>query len=221
MRSFPPGTAGDTTEVFSMIRNPFRNLRAVRDDAAGEQGSAMVEFAVMTPFLAFLVLSIIEFGMLMDQYLHVVNIARDSARLAVQIVNHEANQTCTVTYGSPCPQVNASIAHQRAWYLLQELAPDLDLGAAGDPQLQTRSTLFVDGSGTGGDQTIDFSIIGEFESLNGLRIPINVHATGGYRVVGAGGGGGGGGGGGYSQGYDQIREGWELIFDHQQFIPGP
>ncbi len=191
----------------ALSRYPFCRRRN------SEDGVALVEFAIMSPFLVALLVGIIELGMLLDQYLHVVNIARDSARLAVQIVNHEQNQPCTVTYGTPCSQTNASIAHQRAWYLLQYMAPDLDLGGTGDPQLSTTSNLFVDGSGTGQDQTIRFSVNGEFVALNGVRLPVSVQATGGYRAIGAGGSGSGGsGGGGYSVPRDDLEDLWLEIF---------
>ncbi len=171
---------------------------------SSERGTALVEFAIMAPFLVFFLTMLIRMGFIMEQYLHVVNISRDAARQAVQIVNHEANQSCVVTETSTagCPITNGFVPHVRAWYLLSEFAPDLDLST-----VNTNSLLTMDGSGTGSDQTVRFQISGDFLGIGSIPVPISVQATGGYRVIGAGGGGGGGkGGGGLGYGRDGINE---------------
>ena len=63
----------------------YFNLRRNSARRKNDEGVALVEFAIMSPFLVGLLVAIVDMGMLLDQYLHVVNIARDSARLAGRI----------------------------------------------------------------------------------------------------------------------------------------
>lgn len=53
-----------------------------RPERRGERGAAAVEFALVFPLLALLVLGIIDFGMLVSANLTVTNAARDAARTA-------------------------------------------------------------------------------------------------------------------------------------------
>ena len=54
-----------------------------RRRCAGEDGAELIEFAVVLPLLLLVVLGIIDFGLLFQRYLVVMNAAREGARVAV------------------------------------------------------------------------------------------------------------------------------------------
>jgi Flp pilus assembly protein TadG len=60
-----------------VIRLFFRRLRK------NERGAAMLEFAIVVPFLLLLILGIIEFGWVFNGWLTVTAAAREGARVAV------------------------------------------------------------------------------------------------------------------------------------------
>jgi len=58
-----------------------------------ERGVALVEFAIVAPFLIFLVMGIIEFGWIFNGYIIVSGSAREGARLAIMGADFDAIQT--------------------------------------------------------------------------------------------------------------------------------
>jgi Flp pilus assembly protein TadG len=60
---------------------------------SGDDGAALVEFALVLPFLALLLFGIIEFGWTFGQFLDVRHGARESARLTA--VNYRTTPTAT------------------------------------------------------------------------------------------------------------------------------
>jgi Flp pilus assembly protein TadG len=66
-----------------MIRSiPIRAHGQSPDDCGGEQGSELIEMAIVLPIFIILIMGIIDFGFLFQRYEVVVNAARESARLA-------------------------------------------------------------------------------------------------------------------------------------------
>jgi Flp pilus assembly protein TadG len=57
------------------LRTPFPRI-------SGEQGQSMVEFAFVLPFLVFLLLGIIQFGLALHNFLAITDAARVGARAA-------------------------------------------------------------------------------------------------------------------------------------------
>ena len=62
-------------------RLPFRAWRRLREKA-GEAGQAVVEMALVLPIIVVLLTGVIEVGDAINSYLTVVDVSRDSARLA-------------------------------------------------------------------------------------------------------------------------------------------
>jgi Flp pilus assembly protein TadG len=60
-----------------VIRFFFRRLRK------NERGAAMLEFAIVIPFLLLLLMGIVEFGWIFNGYITLTGSAREGARLAV------------------------------------------------------------------------------------------------------------------------------------------
>ncbi len=71
-----------------------RSFRRRRND---DEGAALVEFALVAPFLFLLIFAIIDFGWVFGQHLDVRHGAREGARLAaVDYAGNEADQTGTL-----------------------------------------------------------------------------------------------------------------------------
>ena len=63
---------------------PFKNKEMIAiNNIKNEKGQALVEFAIILPILLLLVMGIFEFGMLLNSYLTVQNVAREGARLGI------------------------------------------------------------------------------------------------------------------------------------------
>jgi Flp pilus assembly protein TadG len=68
-----------------------------RRGLGSEEGAELVEFALVLPFLLFVVLGIAEFGILLQRYEVLVNAAREGARVAVLPGYSAADVTARVT----------------------------------------------------------------------------------------------------------------------------
>jgi Flp pilus assembly protein TadG len=69
-------------------------IRALRRFGRAQSGAEIIEFALTLPLLLLVVLGIIEFGFLFQQYEVVTNAAREGARIAV-LPTYSANATAT------------------------------------------------------------------------------------------------------------------------------
>jgi hypothetical protein len=71
-----------------------RARKRARDRGASESGAALVEFAMLLPFLLLLVLGIVEFGFLLGQFNEVRHGAHEGARLAAVNDANLGDNTC-------------------------------------------------------------------------------------------------------------------------------
>jgi Flp pilus assembly protein TadG len=71
-------------------------IRSLRRFVRAQSGAEIVEFALTLPLLLLVVLGIIEFGFLFQQYEVVTNAAREGARIAT-LPTYSANATATET----------------------------------------------------------------------------------------------------------------------------
>jgi Flp pilus assembly protein TadG len=71
-------------------------IRSLRRFVRAQSGAEIVEFALTLPLLLLVVLGIIEFGFLFQQYEVVTNAAREGARIAT-LPTYSANATATQT----------------------------------------------------------------------------------------------------------------------------
>jgi hypothetical protein len=81
-------------------------LRTHRTDPDKEKGAAIVEMALVAPFLLMVLLGIIEFGWTFSQFQDVRHGAREAARLAAVDAGTDAAMTATV-----CGQMEVSSGH--------------------------------------------------------------------------------------------------------------
>src|SRR5262245_5427608 len=71
-------------------------IRSLRRFVRAQSGAEVIEFALTLPLLLLVVLGIIEFGFLFQQYEVVTNAAREGARIAV-LPTYSVNATVTQT----------------------------------------------------------------------------------------------------------------------------
>lgn len=81
-------------------------LRTHRSDSTKEKGAAIVEMALVAPFLLMVLLGIIEFGWTFSQFQDVRHGAREAARLAAVDAGTDAAMTAIV-----CGQMEVSSGH--------------------------------------------------------------------------------------------------------------
>jgi Flp pilus assembly pilin Flp len=67
----------------SRAGRPFGGRRRIRRRAAGEDGAALVEFALILPVLAVLLFGILEFGKLFNYWIDETHLTAEGARWAV------------------------------------------------------------------------------------------------------------------------------------------
>lgn len=72
-----------------MVKRRWYGPRLRRRPQSDDDGAAVVEFALLAPFLVLLVFGIVEFGFLFGQYLDVRHGARETGRLVS--VNYDPN----------------------------------------------------------------------------------------------------------------------------------
>jgi Flp pilus assembly protein TadG len=77
------------------LANRFQAVRRLRD---GERGQALVEFVLVVPLLLFVLFAIVNFGLMLNQYITVSDAARSGARqLALEQGNNDpCDQAVTV-----------------------------------------------------------------------------------------------------------------------------
>ena len=65
-----------------------------------KKGQSLVEFAIILPILLLLLLGIAEFGIMLNSYLTIQNVAREGARLGI-VGGSDAEITALITSTSP------------------------------------------------------------------------------------------------------------------------
>ena len=85
-----------------MNATPRRSIRARR--TADDRGAALVEFALVFPFLALILFGIIEFGLAMNDYQSLRQAAREGAREAV-VGNFSGGRTDCALEPTPAQQL--------------------------------------------------------------------------------------------------------------------
>jgi TadE-like protein len=93
-----------------------RKMRREKGHRAGRRGAALVEFAIVVPLLLFLVLGIMEFGMIMHDYIMLAQGAREGAR--------------TAAIGQPVSKIKARVMEAAA---LRDLQPGMVQVTSLDP----------------------------------------------------------------------------------------
>lgn len=78
----PDGTSGAPKGIFLGVSSMPRMRDVQRSRRRGDEGAALVEFAVLAPLLILLVLGIVEFGWLFGQFNDVRHGAREGGRFA-------------------------------------------------------------------------------------------------------------------------------------------
>lgn len=90
-----------------------------------QKGQSMVEFAVIFPFFMFLIMSLAYFGLAFADYLQLNNIARSSAREALNYTNISAEDNKKKSNGQLNNELKSNYNKVKAKYSKQKLISDL------------------------------------------------------------------------------------------------
>lgn len=90
-----------------------------------QKGQSMVEFAVIFPFFMFLIMSLAYFGLAFADYLQLNNIARSSAREALNYTNISATDNDTKTNDQLNKALEVNYDKVKAKYSGQKLISDM------------------------------------------------------------------------------------------------
>ncbi len=90
-----------------------------------QKGQSMVEFAVIFPFFMFLIMSLTYFGLAFADYLQLNNIARSSAREAINYTNITAEDNSKKSNSQLNKELKESYNKVKEKYRKQELISDM------------------------------------------------------------------------------------------------
>lgn len=150
--------------------------------ARGEHGAAMVEMALITPFLLLLLFGIIEFSWLFSQNLDVRHGAREGARLVA--VNHPVGPVPTP------PDRTTAAATAQTTAIVTAICGRMDISAGGEITLDSTgsvgdpATVTVTAPGNTLTGFLDFLIPDDLELASTVEIRVEQYA-GWANVTGA------------------------------------
>jgi Flp pilus assembly protein TadG len=131
------GRAAADSEQGMQVTRVMQVVRVMRHLVGGRQdGQAIVEFALSVPILALVLFALIEFGLMMNNQVAIVNASRDGARVAALLS------------GDPAQTTNVQTAVTQAWQ------PTINCAlTAGSPAITSTTNAL------GGTQTASWTVL--------------------------------------------------------------
>jgi Flp pilus assembly protein TadG len=145
---------------------PHTQLSSLRRAPRDERGVAMVEFALVLPVLALLLLGILDFGKAFNYWIDETHLASEAARYAAVDQNP----------GSP----NSSLL---AWVRAQADTAELKNGSASVPTPLRLCISFPNGTHNVGDPVrVEVTSQYQFMSIFGINVPQPINASSTMRL---------------------------------------
>ncbi len=154
----------------------FKNLRAYHSEATEEQGNAILEMALVLPFILIIVAASVDLGRALNQYISVTRVVYEATRYAASVPSLETG-TVQLT-DSNIPAGHAAI-QQRVRVLLQS-TDALDFN-----DITKLETTLSDNAGKLEVHVdIDFAFNALFNEFTMLNVQGSSRATGPYLFIG-------------------------------------
>ena len=140
-----------------MLKRFFRDFRGY-----SERGVAMLEFTLVAPFLAMMIVATYDLGSALNQYLALTRVAYEGARYAATLPGLEVKATTSVDPDAP----NHNLVRDRVNYLLSRAGFD---SSVANVETENRANV-----------TVRVTVVKSYNSFFGFfnNMPIRVSAEG-------------------------------------------
>ncbi|HUY12627.1 MAG TPA: TadE family protein [Terriglobia bacterium] len=172
----------------TMPRTVANAMRRLKTLAAGSEGAALVEFAIIMPLLVVMAVGIIDFGAVYVLKDHLAQAAREGARIAVSEPRDLKTTTCTFggrTYNTPCSVAAAMAAV--ATDLTDQNVTSCVINPAGTAAGNFTWNFNSSGSGCGGNPILaiqrNVQVASGNETLLCTRVTLNYPQTWAFASV--------------------------------------